>query len=101
MSDLLVDYAELQGTAAELTDVGDVTHATAESTGASQHLAGAAGHHAIVSAGEEFLGKWKYGLEKMTEDARALVKMLESTVAAFTDVDSRLGDASPVVGVVP
>ena len=101
MSDLRVDFAELQGTAAELTDVSDVSAETSASTGASQQLAGAAGHHALIGAGEDFLGKWKYGLDRVTDDARALVKMLESTVAAFTAVDARLGDAAPMVGVQP
>jgi hypothetical protein len=90
MSDLLVDYAELHGTAAELTHVADISDETAASTGASKHLAHAAGHHALISAGEDFFGKWKYGMDKLTDDARALVKMLESTVATFTDVDGQL-----------
>ena len=99
MSDLVVDFAELHGTAAELTAVADVSHESAASTGASRHLAGAAGHHAIVSAGEDFFGKWKYGLDRLTDDSRALAKMLETTVAAFTDVDAQLGKAAPIVGV--
>jgi hypothetical protein len=90
MSDLLVDFAELQGTAAELRDVGDVSAETSASTDASRQLARAAGHHVLVSAGEDFLGKWKYGLDRVTDDARALVHTLESTVAAFTDVDGQL-----------
>ena len=99
MTDLLVDFVELQGTATELTDIATETHASADSTGALQGLAGAAGHGALVSAGEDFLGKWKYGLGKVGEDAQSLVKMLESSVAAFTDVDTQLGDAAPEVGV--
>ena len=100
MSDLLVDYAELLGTAAELSNVADVSHETAASTGAAQALAGAAGHAAMVSAGDEFLGRWKYGMDRLTDDARGLGKILESTVAAFSAVDTQLGEhAPPGVGV--
>jgi len=99
MSDLIVDFDELQGTATELTDIGDTSEGSAASTGASRSLADAAGHHVLINAGEDFLGKWKYGLEKVTEDARSLVKMLEMTVAAFTDVDGQLADVVPLVQV--
>ena len=103
MSDLLVDYAELLGTASELAAVANVTHETAASTGASQGLAGAAGHAAVVSAGRDFLGRWKFGMDKLTDDARGLGKILESTVAAFTDVDTQVGEhvPPPVVQVRP
>ncbi|MCU1679132.1 MAG: hypothetical protein JWM93_3890 [Frankiales bacterium] len=99
MSNLLVDYAELHRTATELTSVADISHETAESTGSSKQLAHAAGHPAVIHAGEDYFGRWTFGMDKLTDDAHSLAKMLESTVAAFTDVDTKLGDAAPVVGV--
>ena len=42
-------------------------------------------------------------MDKLTDDARGLGKILESTVAAFTDVDTQVGEhvPPPVVQVRP